>query len=215
MGHVSSSNDSIKPGCNLLLLSVLSLAGCTTSPVALEQANHTVRLMSLMDEQLSEFRRLQGAAEQARLQSLVRQKNKVQLVEETASLDTQAAKSAGDTTREPFAKKMLADADGLAEVKARSVGQQAAYATKLGALLTPLPSTTASVAQAQTKAALMGRELDSAVRFNEIQLFVTELAESVKANSKKIDEAKAAAAKADNADKATTAADAAASAPKL
>lgn len=214
MRYLASSNYSIEPACHLLLLAVLSLTGCTTSPVALEQANHTVRLMSLMDEQLSEFRRLQGAAEQARMQSLIWQKSKVQLVEETASLDMQAAKSAGDTTREPFARKMLADADGLAEVKASSVAQQAAYATKLGALLTPLPSTTASVAQAQTKAALMGRKLDSEVRFKEIQAFVTELAESVKANSKKIDEAKAAAAKADNVDKATTAAEAAASAPK-
>lgn len=209
MRYLANSNSGIQP--TLLMLAALCLVGCTTSPVALEQANHTVRLMSLMDEQLSEFRRLQGAAEQARVQSLVRQKSKVQLVEETASLDMNAAKSAGDTTKEPFAKKMLADADALAEVKTRSVAQQAAYATKLGALLTPLPSTTASVAQAQAKAALMGRELDPEVRFKEIQTFVTELAENVKANRKKIDEAKAAA---DNADKASTATEAAASAPK-
>jgi len=204
----------IEPTCRLLTLAVIVLTGCSTSPAALEQANHTVRLMSLMDEQLSEFRRLQGAAELARVQSLIRQKSKVQLVDETASLDILSAKSAGDTTREPFAREMLADADGLAAVKAGSVAQRAAYATELGALLTPLPSTTAGVAQAQTKAALMGRELDSELRFKEIQAFVTELTQNVKANSKKIDEAKAAAAKADNVDAAATAAEAAASGSK-
>lgn len=214
MRNLRNPNHGIQPACHLLMPAVLFLAGCTTSSVALEQANHTVRLMSLMDEQLTEFRRLQGAAEQARVQSLVRQKSKVQLVEETASLDMNAAKSAGDTTREPFARKMLADADALAEVKTRSVAQQAAYATRLGGLLMPLPSTTASVAQAQTKAALMGRELDPEVRFKEIQTFVSELAENVKANKKKIEEAKAAADKADNVDKTSTATEASASPPK-
>ena len=197
MRSLVSSVRGVRRACLLLAVALMGLAGCTTNPVALEQANHTVRLMSLMDEQLAEFRRLQGAAEQARVQSLIRQKSKVRLVEETASLDMQAASSAGDTTIEPFAKKMLTNADTLANVKARSTAQQAAYAAKLDALLTPLPSTTASVALAQAKAALMGRELDSATRFKEIQAFVTELAENVKANRKKIDEAKAAAAEAD------------------
>ncbi len=180
----------------LLALALAGLSSCSTSPVALEQANHTVGLMSLLDKQLTDFRRVQAVAEEARLVSLRRQKATLVRVDETATLNAQASKSAGDTTREPFYKKLLGDADGLAEVKARSQSKETAYADKLDSLLAPLPSPTASIAQAQTKAALLGRELDSKTRFEELQAFLTDLAESVKANRKKIADAEADAAKA-------------------
>jgi len=187
------------PRLTLVLSAALVSAGlssCSTSPVALEQANHTVGLMSELDKQLAQFRRVQSAAEQARLDSLRRQKATLIRVGESATLNAQASKSAGDTKREPFAKKLLADADGLAEVKARSQAAQAAYASRLDSLLTPIPSTTESIAQAQSKAALLGRELDSKTRFDELQTFLTEVAESVKANRKKVADAEADAAKA-------------------
>jgi len=180
------------------------LSSCSTSPVALEQANDTVGLMSELDKQLAEFRRVQSSAERARLESLSRQRATLTRVGESETLNAQASKSAGDSKTEPFAKKLLADADGLVEVKARSQSAKLAYASKLETLLTPIPPTSESIAQAQTKAALLGRELDSKTRFDELQAFLTEVAESVKADRKKVAAAEADAAKA---------ADAAASAP--
>ena len=66
MGHLAH-----RPLVTGLLLALASagLSSCATSPVALEQANHTVGLMSLLDKQLSDFRRVQAAAEAARLDS--------------------------------------------------------------------------------------------------------------------------------------------------
>ncbi|HEY6509894.1 MAG TPA: hypothetical protein VIY56_17850 [Vicinamibacterales bacterium] len=192
-----------KPTLVLLVLFAPFWVGCSTAPVALEQANHTVQLMSLLEEQLAEFRRLRGAAEQARVRSLADQKSSLQRVGESATLDVQAARSAGNTTWEPFTNKLLADANGLAEFKAGSLATQTAYATRLAELLTPLPSTTASIAQAQTKAALLGRELDAGTRFAELQAALSEVAENIKANRQKIADAEAAAAKTDNASAAS------------
>ncbi len=193
MGHLAHRPQVI---CLLLALALTGLTSCSTAPVALEQANHTVGLMSLLDNQLTEFRRVQAAAQEARLDSLRRQKATLVRVDETATLNAQASKSAGDTMREQFAKKLLDDADGLAAVKSRSQAKATADADKLNSLLTPQPSTTASIAGAQTKAALLGRELDSKVRFEELQSFLNEVAESVKKNRKRIADAEADAAKA-------------------
>lgn len=185
----------------LLTAATLPLTGCHTAPVARQQANHTVALMSSLDEQLATFRQLQAAAGKARLDSLKSQKENIAAVIEATTLDIQAAKSAGDTEREPFALKLLADADGLAKQTALTVEQQKAYAAKLDGLLTTIPSTKESIAQAQTKAALMGQELDSETRYTELQGFLTALADNVKANEKKIKDAKVDAKKADDADK--------------
>ena len=185
----------------LLAAATLPLTGCHTAPIALQQANHTVALMSSLDEQLGTFRQLQTAAGEARLASLKSQKENIAMVKEATTLDIQAVKSAGDTTREPFALKMLADADGLAKQKALTVEQEKAYAARLDALLTAIPSTKESIAQVQTKAALMGQELDSETRYAELQGFLTALADNIKSNEKKIKDAKAEAKKTDDGDK--------------
>jgi len=182
------------------LVAALGLGGCNTPPVVLEQANHTVQLLALADEQLAELKRSQEAAQAARLASLSRQKEGLLFVTERSTLDTRAALAAGDTVVEPFAKKMLAEADGLAREKAGTQAKQVAYASKLDALLTPLPSSRSSITQAQVKVAALGREMDGETRFKELQAFVTDLADSVKANKKKLSDAKDAAAKADAAD---------------
>lgn len=180
-----------------LVSSALWLSGCQTAPIALEQANQSVRLMSMLDEQLAQFRQIQAAAEKARLTSLASQKSNLLRVNESSTVDIQAAKSAGDTTRETFAEKLLSDADGLVKAKALTVEQRKAYEDRLGALLTPIPSTKASITQAQTKAALLGQEVDRETRFAELQEFLKALSENVKANKEKIDDAKASAEAAD------------------
>jgi len=164
-----------------LVAVALFLSGCNTAPIALQQANHTVGMMTSLGEQLENFRELQTAAAEARLTSLRSQKESIAELNEASTLDVQASKSAGDTTIEPFALKLLGDADGLATQKALTVEAKKAYAAKLETLLTPIPSTKKSIAQVQIKAALMGQELDSETRFTELQGFLTALADNVKA----------------------------------
>ena len=64
----------------LLAAASFSLVGCQTAPVALNHANHTVQLMSMLDEQLTQFRQVQEAATQARVDSLNDQKSALLLV---------------------------------------------------------------------------------------------------------------------------------------
>lgn len=191
----------------LLVLAAL-LAGCATPKPALEQANHTARLMSLMEIQLGEFRRVHAAAESARLGSIREQQSVVTALETAAALDAQARTSAGDKVQEPLRQKILGDADGVAAIRARALQSEADADKRLDALLAPLPSTRADVTSAQAKVALMGTELPPAERFKELLDFARAIADNVKDNKKKIEEAQAKAGAADGSTKAAAADDA-------
>lgn len=179
------------------LTALLALAGCSTPQAALDQANHTVKLMSLLELQLAEFRRVHAAAEEARLASLETQKAVSVAVEVSAALDLQAKKSAGDTVQEPLRQKILADADALATLQAGLVSAKRDYDKKLAALLAPLPSTTVELTAAQAQAAKMGVNLSRDARTQELLGFAKDIVDSIKANQEKIKEARAQAAKTD------------------
>jgi hypothetical protein len=175
----------------------LGLPGCHTSPVALEQANHTVSLMAELEGQLGEFKRSASAAENARIASLQFQMDRVLASTKSAALDTQASADAGDKTHEPFARKLLGGAEAKGKAEVLSLKQSEDYAARLATLLTPQPNLKPTLAQAQVKAAVLGKDLDPDVRFDELKAFVSDLADNLKANREKIDKAKAAANAAD------------------
>lgn len=193
---------------SLALAALLSLAGCATPKPALEQANHTARLMSLMEIQLGEFRRVQAAAENSRIESIREQQAVVTKLDAAASLDAQARKSAGDKVQEGLRQRVLADADNVAAIRARAAQSQAEAGKKLDALLAPLPSTKADVAAAQAKVAQMGTELTSEERVKGLLEFAKAIADNVKENKKKIEEAQDKARAADAMTKAAAEADA-------
>lgn len=192
----------------LALAALLTLAGCATPKAALDQANHTAGLMSLMEVQLGEFRRVQAAAENARLASIREQRSVITALETAAALDAQARKSAGDKVQEPLRQKILADADGVAAIRARAIQSEVDAGKRLDALLAPLPSTRAGTMSAQVKVAEMGTELPREERFKELLDFGRTIADNVKDNKKKIEEAQAKAGAADAATKAAAANDA-------
>lgn len=175
----------------------LGLLGCHTSPIALEQANHTVSLMAELEGQLGEFKRSAMAAENARVESLQFQMDRVLASTKSAALDTQASSDAGDKTQEPFARKLLGGAEARGKAELLSLKQSEDYAAKLATLLTPQPNLKPTLAQAQVKAAVLGKDMDPDVRFEELKAFVSDLADNLKANREKIEKAKAAAKEAD------------------
>ena len=135
-----------------------SLLGCQTPPEALGTANNATKLMSLLDLQLKEFQKLQGVASNARIATLEYQKEKLLSSEVNTQLDIAASKSAGDTMREPLAKMLISDAQGVAEVRSKALASKETYEQKLATLLSPLPSTTAAITNVQEKMAAMGAE---------------------------------------------------------
>jgi hypothetical protein len=149
--------------------------------------------MSLLDIQLKEFQKLQGAALNARKATLEYQKEKLLSSEVNTQLDIAASKSAGDTSREPLSKKLISDAQGVAEVRSKALGSKENYEQKLASILSPLPSTTAAITNAQEKMAVMGAELPKETRYSELMKFASEIKSNVDENKKRIKDAEKAA----------------------
>lgn len=205
------SKTSIKPWLLALTAAVISagLAGCSTPEPALAHANHSTRLMSLLDVQLKEHRRLQLASQQSQREALAAQREYLDEMQGLTALSAAASKSSGDTQLADMTAKMLGGADLVANTRRVRAASATTYAASFESLLKPLADTGPTLTAAQTKMAAMGVELDRKVRVQELMAFVKDIKKSVEDNEKKIKDAEAAAAKA-----AATAASAAAGAAK-
>lgn len=175
---------------------VVGLSSCSTPQAALDQANHSTKLMSLVDVQLKELRRVEKASEEAQRKALAAQRDFLGRLLATTQLSTAASKSSGDTQLAELTKKMLADADAVAANRDTVAAVNAAHATTLASLLKPLPDSAIAIAEAQAKMATMGTELDRDTRVKELVAFAKDIKKSVDENKAKITDAekKAAAA---------------------
>ena len=173
---------------------VAALAGCSTPQAALDQANHSTKLMSLLDAQLKELRRVEKTSEESQQKSLAAQRDFLGRLLATTQLSTAASKSSGDTQLAELMKKMLADADSVAINRGLMASQNAAYVATLASLLKPLPDSASVIAQAQAKMAAMGTELDRDTRTKELVAFAKDVKKSVDENKAKISDAEKTAA---------------------
>lgn len=175
---------------------VVALSGCSTPQAALDQANHSTKLMSLLDVQLKELRRVERASEESQQQALAAQRDFLGRLLATTQLSTAASKSSGDAQLAELTNKMLADADAVAASRDTVAALNTTYAKTLASLLKPLPDTAIAIAEAQAKMAAMGTELDRDTRVKELVAFAKDVKKSVDENKTKITDAekKAAAA---------------------
>jgi hypothetical protein len=178
-------------------ISLLVVAGCSTPKPALEQANHTAKLMSQLDLQLDQFRSVMGAAEQARLSSMLEQRKYLDEAAMRDRLTSVIKQSAGDTEEEPLKKKLLAAADFIGAMEPSLVQSQKDNKARLDGLLTPLPSTSADMTAAQAAATKMGTELSRTARFDELKSSFEDIRDAVKEDVKTVGDARQAAAKTD------------------
>lgn len=183
----------------LLLAAAAALSACGTPKAALDQANHSTKLMALLEIELTDFRRVQQGAADARLALMKDQKASLADVQASQQLEVAGSKSAGDTLYEPLTAKLLGDADGVAKAYSGAKAKNDAFAKTLSTLLAPLPSTAAPITEAQSKMAEMGVELKAETRFKELRAFVDDIKKNVDLNKKKVKDAQAAAAKVDSA----------------
>ena len=181
--------------CSLLL----ALSACSTPPAALDNANQGVKLMSLMDAQLHDFRRIQQLTEQSMIESMRVQRETIRRVKRDSAVDTLAAQAAGDNKLEPMAKSMAEIAEAIHATRAADAAATAANDTRLDALLAPMPSTTKAIAEVQAKLAKMGIELDRETRLKELRAFVDEVRRGVEKIKEKLAQAEKDAAAASKA----------------
>ena len=169
----------------------LSVSGCSTNSAALTQANHTTKLMGLMDKEAAAFRTLMEQLEASRKDTLTSQRRSMAVFSGAATLEDQARLSAGDTRSIALRDKLLADADLFAQVTNGTKQTSAAYRSQLDKLLVALPSTTATITEAQTKSSAMGTELTPDVRRAELLAFIQAVKKSLDENEERIKTAKA------------------------
>lgn len=189
----------------LVLGAVAALAACNTPQAALDQANHTTKLMSQLEIQLEQFRAVTSAAEQARLAMIENQRQVLARQQMSAKLQDIVKKSAGDTVEGPAREKLLAAADFIAGYDSSLDRSHKADQERLGGLLAPLPSTAASMNASQVAAAKMGTELPLNTRLNELAAAAKDIKGSVAQDVDKLKQAKAnAAAATEETETATT-----------
>lgn len=174
----------------------VAVSGCSTPQAALDQANHSTKLMSLLEIQVKEFRRVEQASEQAQKDAIAAQREFLGRLQATTQLDAAASKSSGDKQLAELMKLTLADAEEVSANRSAAASSNAAYVKTLAALLKPLPDATTALAGAQAKMAVMGTELDRETRSKELVTFVKEIKKNVEDNAKKIKDAETAAASA-------------------
>jgi hypothetical protein len=173
---------------------VVLFSGCSTPQQALDQANHTTKLMSQLEIQLEQFQSVMTVAQKSRLDSIANQRQVLERQQMSARLEDIAMKSAGDTTEGPMREKLLTAADFIGGIDSSLAKSREADATRLRGLLAPLPSTAASMNAAQVATANMGTELPLKVRLDELAAAAKDIKGSVKDDLDKLKQAKAKAA---------------------
>lgn len=173
---------------------LLSLMGCATPQLAIEQANQGVALVAQMELELKEFRRIETASEQVHKNILAQQKAAIVRGTQNLSVDNQARQAAGAAQVNRMIDSMATMIQRYADDEAQVSVVLASYDKTLAGLLAPLPSTTATTATTQTALANMGKELPFKTRAAEFKGFVDQVKKSVNANKQKIADAEAAAA---------------------
>lgn len=181
------------------LLMATLLAGCSTPQPALDQANHTVKLMSTLETQLAQFRREHAAVERARLESMAMQEQVTASLSIADERDRLALQAAGDTVEEALRLKLLANADAVTALQLAAAAEQEALAARIAALLQPLPGTRSSIGAAQTEISKLGVELSREKRLEELIAFGNEVARSIRRNEQMLQAARDKAAAADEA----------------
>lgn len=171
----------------------LILAGCSTPPEAMEQANHTVKLMSLMEQPLAQYRKTWTALETSRLQTLKEQRGLLTESGVAGERSRLARQAAGDTAAQALRENLLANADGIQAARLKAAEDKAAFDKKIDGLLQPLPSTAASVTAAQAAVGTLGTELPLKLRAKELLDFYKEVKAGVDAAEQKKTDAKDAA----------------------
>jgi len=171
------------------------LAACSTPQVAMDQANHTVGLVTQLELEMREFDRIQKVAATARLKSIAVQEQDNAFVLGQARIDEKVRRAMGDTETTEAESKFSIVAQAIADDDTQLKTAIASVDAELSALLKPLPSTADNSSAAQKALADMGAELSPTIRFSELQSFYKTVKESVDANRQKIRDAEDAAAK--------------------
>lgn len=177
-----------------LLASVLGIAGCATPRLALDVANNTAGLVSEMDKELREFRRVQGVQDRHRKELVREQAEAIEESQRTLAENDLFGAATAAPSVQATEQSLKAMTVGLAAIDAKAQSDLAALDKRLAELTSPLPATTDKAVALQKALALMGSEVSAGVSLAEFQSFYKTVREGVEKNRQKIKDAEEKAA---------------------
>ena len=174
-----------------LVLTSMTLNGCTTPRVALDQANNGAALAVSLESELNDFRRVQSQVAQARLDSIRRQRLRLASYEAEGAFDERVLRAAGKTDALNLFSTLQALSDSRAQEDTKLQAKIASMDEAFAKLLEPLPDTAKSLTATQGALASLGEELSTRERIATATSFVKEIRKTIDENKTKIDDAKA------------------------
>lgn len=175
-------------GLLALLAGATALTGCATPQPALDHANNGAALMGSMQAELQNFRRVQSAIAQSRLDSVRQQRVLLATYDSAGGFDDRLLRASGQkdlvalyTTLRELSESRLQD-----EIKLQATISD--IDRLLGEVIQPLPEQDKNIAAAQKSVAAMGEELSFKTRLAEAAAFAKEIQKSIDENKEKIEE---------------------------
>lgn len=135
------------------------LGACATPQAALDQGNATAALVARFDTELEAYRKAAARVAEARLDSIRRQERLMVEMAESDAWDLRTARLAGLGDAEDQRRSLVELAATRESDEAASRQRLAELELQLKAVVTPLPSTGAKLAELKKALAVMGTEL--------------------------------------------------------
>lgn len=179
----------MRPLIGSLILLTAVLTGCSTPQAALNQANNGTALMSNLESELQEFRRVQSLVASHRVENIREQYKLLAKIESNTAFNDRVRdlSGKGDYSRVFSSLRTLADSRGKDEEALQAKFNE--IDASLGKLLSPLPETSGKLKDAQSKLSAMGEELSMEDRLKTLSSFSKSVYQTVKDNKEKIKEA--------------------------
>lgn len=168
------------------------LAACSTPQVALDQANHTVKLTEQLRTEVSRYRKNLSSSAERRIQSLSQTKDVLILVtRETATLDSNRRTAGGKEPDLAFESTLRTLVAITAEISQQEKEQRDEFIAIISGLPKDIDSPDSKLEAVQSTMAALGEELPRKTRILESVAFVKEIKKISEANGKKADESAA------------------------
>lgn len=151
------------------------IAGCAVPQAALDQANDAGNLMMALQAQEAKLQKDESLIAAGRIASIREQRRLIQVYATYSQGDADLAAAAGDTAGADLISKLQNLSDQKAKEQLDLQKSLSDLDNKMSKLLSPVPSTAASAADAQKKIAALGVQRSDKEKFAFISVYAKEI----------------------------------------
>lgn len=177
-------------GFLLLIAGITTLQGCNTPQALLDQANQGASLSLSLQTEMANFRAVQAAIAQQRLDSIRTQLSSIATLQSETDFEERLRKAAGTATTAALYSELRTLTDSRMADEKQLQQQLLQIDTDLAKLTSPLPDTAQALGNTQKALAVMGDELPVKSRLDAVAQFAGDIKKSIEDNKEKIEAAK-------------------------